>query len=236
MTAATTLGSVAVAKSSPGLTLILAASVPLLGIGKNNALPWRLSGEIKYFKQVTTRVDPSCPEKPNAIIMGRKTWDSIPARFRPLPDRINVVLTRGNQAAIDTTTSGKDNVLVASSLDDAIDKVGQKAAHIFVIGGAQIYCQALDHPLTQRILLTEVNSTDPEGVAPIDCDTYFDKFPWYPQSAVKPTSKDGGELQWKRQSYEDLKQFVGDQVTSLQPGPIAEKAYTYEFTLWERMA
>jgi len=64
------------------------------GIGLNNSIPWKLSTDMKFFKKVTsTTTDAS---KLNAVIMGRKTWDSIPQKFRPLPGRLNIVLTRSS--------------------------------------------------------------------------------------------------------------------------------------------
>jgi len=74
----------------PRLTLIVAATTKN-GIGKNGALPWRLPGELKYFAKATSTAPTG---QVNAVIMGRNTWESIPAKFRPLPNRVNVVLTR----------------------------------------------------------------------------------------------------------------------------------------------
>ena len=72
------------------LTLIVAATVSN-GIGQSSRLPWRLPQEISYFARVTS----NAPEgTKNAVIMGRKTWESIPAKFRPLKDRANVVISR----------------------------------------------------------------------------------------------------------------------------------------------
>ena len=62
------------------------------GIGKNGQLPWHLPADLKHFKEITCTVRD--PKKQNVVLMGRKTWDSIPEKFRPLPGRINVVLTR----------------------------------------------------------------------------------------------------------------------------------------------
>jgi dihydrofolate reductase len=72
------------------LTLIVAATVAN-GIGKSGTLPWRLPKEMSYFASVTSSAP---PESANAVLMGRNTWESIPAKFQPLPRRINIVLTR----------------------------------------------------------------------------------------------------------------------------------------------
>ncbi len=63
-----------------------------LGIGKDGTMPWNLPGDMAYFKALTTQTRDS--NKQNAVIMGRRTWDSIPAKFRPLSNRINIVLSR----------------------------------------------------------------------------------------------------------------------------------------------
>ncbi len=108
-------------------------------IGKDGAMPWHLPEDMAHFKALTQ----GCP-----VIMGRKTWDSLPPRFRPLPGRSNIVVTR--QA--DWNESGAQR---ASSLRDALQIAEQSnAPTVWVIGGAQIYAQAL--PLAQRVEVTEI--------------------------------------------------------------------------------
>ena len=78
------------------LTLVVACS-PSNGIGKNGSLPWRLRKEMAYFKSVTTNtasLNTPQPKAKNVVIMGRNTWESIPKKFRPLPDRHNLVISR----------------------------------------------------------------------------------------------------------------------------------------------
>ena len=106
-------------------------------IGNNNAMPWHLPEDLAHFKRLTL----GCP-----VIMGRKTWDSLPPKFRPLPGRTNVVITRqsGWQAA---------GAMTAASLQDALC-LCQASADVWIIGGAQIY--ALAEPLAQRIEVTDI--------------------------------------------------------------------------------
>jgi len=114
-------------------------------IGNNNALPWHLPEDLAHFKKLTL----GCP-----VIMGRKTWDSLPPKFRPLPGRTNVVITR--QA--DWQAAGAQN---AGSLTDAI-AICQAASDVWIIGGAQIYAQA--EPFASRIEVTQIDK-DFEGDA-----------------------------------------------------------------------
>lgn len=118
-------------------------------IGKNNDLPWHLPDDMKYFMNTT---------KGHHVIMGRKNYESIPPQYRPLPERINIIITR--QA--DFNAPG---CTVVHSLEQALHTArvaGEKEA--FVIGGAQIYKEAL--PYAHRLYLTEIQ-TELEG------DTYF---------------------------------------------------------------
>ena len=107
-------------------------------IGAGGALPWHLPADLAHFKSLTQ----GCP-----VIMGRKTWDSLPPRFRPLPGRRNIVVTR--QA--DWQSAGAERAL---SLAQAITLCADVPA-AWVIGGADIYAQAL--PLAQVIEVTEID-------------------------------------------------------------------------------
>ena len=125
------------------------------GIGKNGDLPWHLPADLKYFSQLTKQTD----GLPPTVIMGRKTYDSIPKKFRPLPQRRNVVISR--QA--DLAYAGAE---IAHSLQGALDLVAADAAPIYVIGGGQIYAEALKHPDCGDLFITHVN-------ADADCDVFF---------------------------------------------------------------
>lgn len=135
------------------------------GIGKDGVLPWKLPGEIAHFKEVTTA---KYNEYQNAVIMGRKTWESIPSNFRPLPDRLNLVLTRREFASF------PQGVLKGADLDDALQQVMLKTENrfgkIFVIGGAKLFQTAIEHPSCQEIFLTFIKSA-------FDCDCFFPPIP-----------------------------------------------------------
>lgn len=117
------------------------------GIGKNNALPWpKLKGDLAHFKRITS----DAPEgQRNAIVMGRKTWESAEVAGKPLPRRLNIVISRGALRV-------PEGVLAATSLDEALVKaVG--VASTFVVGGAQIFREAFDHPQLRYVYLTRVD-------------------------------------------------------------------------------
>ena len=114
-------------------------------IGNTNAMLWHLPEDLAHFKKLTL----GCP-----VIMGRKTWDSLPPKFRPLPGRANVVITR--QA--DWHVAGAQK---ADSLTDALT-ICKAASDVWIIGGAQIYAQA--EPIASRIEVTQLDK-DFEGDA-----------------------------------------------------------------------
>ncbi len=114
-------------------------------IGNHGTLPWHLPEDLAHFKKVTM----GCP-----VIMGRKTWDSLPPRFRPLPGRANVVITR----QLDFYENGAQP---AQNLHEAL-QICEQSAHVWVIGGAQIY--ALAEPLAETAVVTEIEAT-PDGDA-----------------------------------------------------------------------
>ncbi|MFV0681562.1 dihydrofolate reductase [Ottowia sp.] len=108
-------------------------------IGKEGIMPWHLPEDLAHFKRTTLS---------HPVIMGRRTWDSIPPRFRPLPGRSNIVVTRQD----DWHQNGAQR---ASSLRDALQICDQSEV-AWVIGGAQIYAQAL--PLADMLVVTEIDA------------------------------------------------------------------------------
>jgi dihydrofolate reductase len=114
-------------------------------IGKDGTMPWHLPEDLAHFKQLTHG---------HPVIMGRKTWDSLPPKFRPLPGRANIVITRQPDWQAEGATR-------AGSLEEALRQAGP-VPEIWVIGGAQIYAQA--EPLASRAEVTEI-ARDFEGDA-----------------------------------------------------------------------
>jgi dihydrofolate reductase/thymidylate synthase len=139
-----------VALTPPHFACVVAAD-EARGIGKDNGLPWpKLPADLAHFKQVTT--DTSEPGRKNAVIMGRKTWESLPPKWRPLDGRVNVVISRG---AVDVPAG----VLTATSLGDAIAKATSAGIEsIFVVGGAQVFAEAVRDARCSVIYYTDVHA------------------------------------------------------------------------------
>lgn len=144
------------------ITLVVAAARNGV-IGKDGAIPWRLSDDLKRFKALTLG---------HTVVMGRKTWDSLPPRNRPLPGRRNIVVTRD--------ASWQAEGAEAFSLDHALAQSGE----IFVIGGGEIYRAALAR--ADRIELTEVHQ-DFEG----DAVFTFNRSAWREVARHDHVSPDG---------------------------------------------
>ncbi|KAD1462636.1 hypothetical protein E3N88_42806 [Mikania micrantha] len=144
---------------------VVVAATRDMGIGKNGKLPWKLPSDLKYFKEITTST--SNPSKKNAVIMGRKTWDSIPLQYRPLSSRLNVVLTRSTTCNVATS----ENVVTCGSIPSALEMLGSspyssEIDKVFVIGGGQILREAMNGPGCEAIHMTEIDSN-------IYCDTFI---------------------------------------------------------------
>ena len=124
------------------LSIIVAVSENHV-IGKDNGLIWHLPADMKFFKEKT---------KGHAIITGRKNYESIPEKFRPLPERTNIVVTR----QLDYNAKG---AIVVSSIDEAIEYVRTHFTNqeVFIIGGAEIYKQTL--AICQKVYLTRIHHT-----------------------------------------------------------------------------
>ena len=192
-----------------------------------------------YFARTTLRAPPS---HINALLMGRKTWESIPARLRPLKGRVNVVVTRRGEELFgkEEGGNGKKGVegpwavgslregwevlgrVLGGEGDGAPDEEGKeggplKLGRVFVIGGAEIYAAALGMPNCRRVLLTRVWTE-------FECDTFF---------PVRLGGGQGGKSAegWVQRSKQELDGWVGEVVP---PGRREEKGVEWEFEMWER--
>ncbi len=112
------------------------------GIGKNNDLMWHLPADMKFFKETTGG---------HIVVTGRKNYDSIPERFRPLPNRENAVLTRNAEYEA-------PGALVFSSLNACLEHYGNETERtVFIIGGGQIYKEAMDLNVVDEMFITHVD-------------------------------------------------------------------------------
>ena len=122
------------------------------GIGKNNKLPWHYSEDLKHFSTLTKG------SYNNMILMGRKTWESLPSK--PLPNRFNAILS--NHLTIDN-----EKTQTFSSIQDAITFFHEKSFQdLWIIGGYQIYKTVLDMDIVDELHISYINEN-------YDCDTYF---------------------------------------------------------------
>ena len=135
-------------------------------IGNKQQLLWHLPEDMRYFRQTTRN---------HTVIMGRKTWESLPAAYRPLPQRHNIVVSHDPAYLANGAT-------LAHSIDDAIHLAGE-AEEVFVIGGAEIYRQTL--PMATRLYLTEVAEDCPG-------DSFFPQFSANEWSEVLRRAGNGG--------------------------------------------
>ena len=138
------------------------------GIGKDNALPWpKLRADLRHFKRITSTASEG---RKNAIVMGRKTWQSKEVDGRPLPNRINVVVSRSELVV-------PAGVIVARTLDEALSVPDVES--IFVVGGAGVFVEAIERPDLRYVYLTRVESHFECDIKMPDLDARgFVKEPW----------------------------------------------------------
>ena len=121
------------------ISIIVAVDENFL-IGDNNKLPWHLPSDMKFFKEKTTG---------HCVITGRKNYDSIPEKFRPLPNRTNIIITRQNNFSA-------PGAIIVNSVEDALQKAIKKDGdEIFIIGGSEIFKLFL--PMVNKIYLTTIH-------------------------------------------------------------------------------
>jgi len=186
-------------------------------------MPWHIPKDLAYFSRVTTNAPAA---QVNMVLMGRKTWESIPQKFRPLKKRINVVLSRNNDYDLFPEATPilppTESTHLCSDLKTAVDTFGsQNNIHrLFVIGGSSLYQEALalgpqhsNCPSLQadRILITRLYNPE------FDCDVFF------------PNVLGGAE--WRKASHEEHSAWVGFEVPA---GIQTENGIEFEFQMWIR--
>jgi dihydrofolate reductase len=177
-------------QTPPTLTLI-AAFDRHFAIGRAGQIPWDLPDDMRHFIQ-STRGKP--------VVMGRRTWDSL--WIKPLPKRLNVVMTRLAPASTSSSTSSSPafppGVLTARSLTEAISMT-DLAPEVMIIGGGDIYTQSL--PFASRMILTHIDAEIP------DADAFFPRFnpdEWAIRERVDHPTDDRHALPFSIITYERL--------------------------------
>lgn len=172
------------------------------GIGRGGDLPWpKLKDDLRFLRDKTGAAPAG---KQNAVIMGRKTWESVPARFRPLPGRVNVVISRQELAL-------GDDALAARSLDEALARARARADvdGLFVIGGAEIFRQAFVHPRCRDVYLTRIEAT-------YACDAFIPALDDYDLAETLESHHDAG-VDFRMERWRRKPRLLGDGATP-RPG------------------
>lgn len=206
-------------------SLIGAATKTSNGIGYKNTLPWSGTVEgkedLNYFSKITTTLTTpttSVPQRKNVVIMGKNTWMSIPKKYRPLPGRCNVVISKSLGTGVGKNSDG---ALIYNSLDNALNSVynnnfhgtckytdepiGSKIDKVFVIGGEQLYKEAIDRPDCKYVYLTEIDDTN----SPYVCDTFFPKLPSYFKLQSETSGKTTDKLKFR--VYKNLSDVTSEE-------------------------
>ncbi|KAF9167414.1 dihydrofolate reductase [Actinomortierella ambigua] len=204
------------------------------GIGKQGDLPFTLRKDLALFAKLTSKIPPQAQDPAyqlaNACIMGRKTWESLPQKYRPLPNRFNIIVSR-NPHYLDGKPE-KDNPLVSlmSSFEAALDLVvdindkskqqanpshkNLRIPRTFLMGGAQLYDIGVQSPHLNYVFLTRVYTVVEET------DVYFPDI-----------EKMGFELMPREKGHDFIESYIQEPV---QGGIIEEGEYKYEFTVYTR--
>jgi dihydrofolate reductase len=135
------------------------------GIGVSNDLPWKLKGDMKFFKRTT--LGNELFDKTNSIIMGRNTWESIPDNFKPLKGRHNIVVSTKSKKELGLP----EDVYLANSIESALFISKELCSdETYIIGGASIYRQCISMNECNGIFVTEVSNNT------VKCDTFFPEY------------------------------------------------------------
>ncbi len=148
-------------------------------LGKNNKLLWYIPEDFKRFKTLTSG---------HVVIMGRKTYESLPEKFRPLPNRVNIVVTRDPRFTISARSYKDGKAIICLSMEEAIEKgtayvkTSTSQGEIFIIGGASIYQQGIKY--ADKLYLTLVNQEYPEA------DAFFPDYSEFKKKVFEENHRD----------------------------------------------
>ncbi|KAF3915328.1 hypothetical protein AA313_de0204406 [Arthrobotrys entomopaga] len=242
--------------SPPVITLVVASTPPpALAIGKSltNNMPWpRLPSEMSYFFRVTRRVPPhptTTYKYANAVIMGRKTWESLPPKYRPLPGRINVIVSRAASTKVGSGKGVGGGEFWVNDIEEGVGLLRQKFPpppppsssapssssegtsdgstvslqlhQIFIIGGSQIYKLAMDLPESSPAYPTRILHTT------ILSPSYT------PEDGVDVFFPPIDQGEWRKGDVDRLVEVTGEERATVE-GVKSEEGVEFEFGLWER--
>ena len=162
---------------------IIVAMCKNRGIGFQNTIPWHLSADLKRFKYITTSY-----ENKNTIIMGRKTWDSLPDKYKPLPKRKNIIISSKKDII------EQENVIIYNDINLIKNNYKELHRNTWIIGGTQIYKYALENDLVRNILITVIDKD-------FECDVFFPKIPSKFQLIYETPYKLENKISYKYQQW-----------------------------------
>ncbi|KAG9295811.1 hypothetical protein G9A89_009040 [Geosiphon pyriformis] len=211
------------AQLKPPKFALIAATTEKWGIGLKGDLPWKIKRDMRYFENVTQNVitdekefskenvGENKIEKINAVIMGRRTWESIPKKYQPLKNRLNVVLSRSWKGDEGPDNSPRTSYLLFNSFSTAVESLtaNPKVSRIYIIGGSYIYAEAIKSPLCTHILLTRIYKD-------FEIDTFFPEI---------------DENVYEKSTHEELLNFIKMDVPK---GRQVENETEFEFLMFKR--
>ena len=209
------------------LNLIVAYCKKNNGIGNENSIPWYLKSELKYFKEITSNTENNLK---NIVIMGRKTWNSLPKK--PLPNRINIILSKNeNNDYRENIESNYKDTYVINDLVKYIDNLNEMNKNhnhyqkIFIIGGAQIYKHVLEFSESNNL---NINLYVTEIYNEFVCDTYFPKIDSNVYSLTYVSEfKEENEIYYRHKIYKQTKNILQNEIW------VNKEEYQYLDTLRE---
>lgn len=184
--------------------IIIAAIGKNFELGKDNTLLWHLHEDMRFFKETTLG---------HTVVTGRKSFESIPPKYRPLPERTNIILSRNPDYMY-------EECYTVTSLDEAMDiALSQGEIKVFIIGGGEIYKLALDHDFVDEMYLTHVDASF------ADADTFFPQFNselWEAEQIMAIASDSMNEYpfvvkHYKRKTIQVIKPYPTEAVNPSNP-------------------